>query len=248
MKTNTLLTVAAVLVTSLMALHAGPKEDAIAASKKLVAKSYAWKTSTENAGGQGGQGGGGRGFGGGNQEGKIGEDGLATVSVVGAQSTTEAVVKGEKVVVKQEEGWQTLDEIMANAQGGGQGGGRGRFGAFAFRNFKAPAVRALELIDQTKELKEADGAFSGELTEAGAKALMTFGGRGGGAGPEISGAKGSIKLWVKEGMLTKMETQVKGTISFNGNDREIDRKVTTEFKEVGTTKVTAPEDAKKKLQ
>ena len=66
---------------------------------------------------------------------------------------------------------------------------------------------AQDLIGHTKELKSADGVISGDLTEAGAKSLMTFGGRGGGGGPEISGAKGSVKFWVKDGVLTKMETK-----------------------------------------
>jgi hypothetical protein len=234
---------------SLLNLHAGPKEDATAAAKALSEKSYSWKTTTENAGGGGGGGGGGGrgGFGGGPQEGKIGEDGFATVTITGAQNTTEAVAKGGKVAVKREEGWQTLDEIAANAQGGGGGGGRGRGGTFALRNFKAPAGRALDLLGMTKELTAADGVISGDLTEEGAKSLLAFGGRGGGGGAEISGAKGSIKLWVKDGVLSKLETKVKGTVSFNGNDRDIDRTTTTEIKDVGTTKVTVPEEAKKKI-
>jgi hypothetical protein len=36
-------------------------------------------------------------------------------------------------------------------------------------------------------------------------------------------------------------------MSFNGNDREIDRTTTVEIKDVGTTKLTVPEEAKKKL-
>lgn len=36
-------------------------------------------------------------------------------------------------------------------------------------------------------------------------------------------------------------------MSFNGNDREIDRTTTTEFQEIGTTQFSVPEDAKKKL-
>ena len=36
-------------------------------------------------------------------------------------------------------------------------------------------------------------------------------------------------------------------MSFNGNDREIDRTTTTEIKDIGTTTVTVPEEASKKL-
>lgn len=241
MKLNLILGLGAVLAATLATAQAGAKDDATAAAKKLAEKSYSWKTSSENAGGGGG--GGGRG-GFGSQEGKISADGTVMVTMPGRDNPTEAVIKGEKFVVKRGEGWQTAEELAANAGGGG---GRGRGGAGLFRNFKAPATRAIELIEHVKDLKAADGVMSGDLTAEGAKSLMTFGGRGGGGGPEISGAKGSVKIWVKDGVLSKMETKVQGTISFNGNDREIDRTTTTEIKDVGTTTVTIPDDAKKKL-
>ena len=242
MKRTTLFATMALLAASLIAAQAGTKEDATAAAKKLSEKSYSWKTSSENAGGGGG--GGGRG-GFGSQEGKISADGTAFVTMPGRDNNTEAVIKGEKVAVKRGEGWQSASELAANADQGG--GGRGRFGGAMFRNFKAPAARAIDLIGHTKELKSTDGVISGDLTEEGAKSLMTFGGRGGGGGPEISGAKGSVKLWIKDGVLTKMETKVQGTMSFNGNDRDIDRTTTTEIKDIGTTTVTVPEEASKKL-
>ena len=246
MKQNTLLSTVALLAASLIAVHAGPKEDATAAAKKLAEKSYSWKTSSENAGGGGGGGGGGGRGGFGSQEGKISSDGTAFVTMPGRDNNTEAVIKGDKFAVKRGEGWQSAAELAANAEGGG--GGRGRGGAGMFRNFKAPAVRAQDLIGHTKELKSEEGVISGDLTEEGAKSLLTFGGRGGGGGgPEISGAKGSVKFWVKDGVLSKMETKVKGSMSFNGNDREIDRTTTTEFKDIGTTTVTVPEEAKKKI-
>ena len=92
-----------------------------------------------------------------------------------------------------------------------------------------------------------DGVYSGDLTSAGAKQLMTFRMRGGGNGPEVSDAKGSAKFWVKDGVLSKYQYNVKGTVSFNGNDRDVDRTTTVEIKDLGSTKVTVPEEAQKKL-
>ena len=40
---------------------------------------------------------------------------------------------------------------------------------------------------------------------------------------------------------------MQGTISFNGNDVDIDRTTTVEIKDVGSTKVDVPEEANKKL-
>ena len=66
-------------------------------------------------------------------------------------------------------------------------------------------------------------------------------------GPEISGAKGFVRFWVKDGVLPKYEVKVQGRVSFNGNDREVDRTRTIEIKDIGSTKVKAPNDAQKKL-
>jgi hypothetical protein len=115
------------------------------------------------------------------------------------------------------------------------------------QTFKAPAEEAADLTAKTKELKSADGAYSGDLTIEAIKELLRFGRRSGGTPPEVSGAKGSVKFWLKDGALAKYEYSVQGTVTFNGNDRDVDRKNTVEIKDVGTTKVTVPEEAAKKL-
>jgi hypothetical protein len=56
-----------------------------------------------------------------------------------------------------------------------------------------------------------------------------------------------VKLWVKDGLLSKYEVKVQGKVSFNGNDRDVDRTTTIEIKDIGSTKVQVPDDAKKKL-
>jgi hypothetical protein len=82
------------------------------------------------------------------------------------------------------------------------------------------------------------------LTEEGAKTLLTFR-RGGNA--SVSGAKGSVKYWIKDGVLARYEVKVSGKVTFNDNERDVERTTTTEIKDVGTTKVTVPDEAKKKL-
>ena len=242
MKRNILLGAVLLCATSLVAADAGG--DVKAAAKKLADKgNYSWKSTSESAGGGGG-GGGNRG--GGPTEGKT-DAGTIQLSMTRGENTVEAVLKGEKGAVKTQEGWQSLSE----AAEAGQGGGGGRGGAFLARtlqNFKAPAAQAEELASKATGLKKDGDAYAGELPADVVKGLMAFGGRrGGGDGPEVSGAKGNVKFWVKDGVLSKYQYNVKGTMSFNGNDREIDRTTTVEIKDVGTTKVTVPDDAKKKL-
>ena len=241
MKRNVLIGTMALVAGSLLGADANPKDDVKGAIKKLAdAGSYSWKATTDTGGG----GGGGGQARPGPTEGKLGKEGFACVSITRGENTTEAVLKGDKRVVKTQDGWQTVEEMAAAAAGGG-GGGRGR-GA-GIRNLKVPAVEADDLLGKVKDLKSAEGACSGDLTEEGAKALLTFGGRGGGGQSQATGAKASVKYWVKDGVLSKYQYNVQGTVSFGGQDRDINRTTTVEIKDVGTTTVTVPEDAKKKL-
>ena len=80
------------------------------------------------------------------------------------------------------------------------------------------------------------------------KQLVSRGPRRPGAeAPEVADAKGSVKFWLKDGVLSKYEYQVQGKMSFNGNDVEINRTTTVAIKDVGSTKVQVPDDVKKKL-
>ncbi len=56
-----------------------------------------------------------------------------------------------------------------------------------------------------------------------------------------------MKFWVKDGALSKYEYQVQGTMNFNDNEINMNRLTTVDIKDVGTTKVTIPEEAKKKV-
>jgi hypothetical protein len=234
MKQQVLFGTLALLVGSLMAANAAPKDDVSAAAKKLADKdNYSWKQKTENAGGGG--------FGGGASEGKVEKDGYLWVSMTMRDNTIEAVKKGDKGAIKTEDGWKSISEATSGDPG------PATFLARRLQTFKAPAAQVEDLAGKVKELKQEDGVYSGELTEEGAKSQLMFGGRGGANGPEVSGAKGAAKFWVKDGLLSKYEVKVQGKVSFNGNDRDVDRTTTVEIKDIGSTKVQVPDEAKKKL-
>ena len=240
-----LLSTAAVVAGTALVASAAPKDEVTDAAKKLAeAQNYSWKSTTERAGG----GGGGGGFRAGPVEGKAEKGGPTLLSMSFGDNTVEAVKQGEKGAVKTQEGWQSFEELQNAGQG--QGPGRGFFGRM-IRNMKNPAEEAQDLAGKAKELKKTGDAYESELTEAGAKELLTFrGGRGGNANftpPEPTGAKGSVKFWVKDGQLAKYEYRVQGAVSFQGQDRDIDRTTTVEIKDVGSTKVEVPAEAKGKL-
>jgi hypothetical protein len=242
MKKHLLFGAVALAAGSLVAADSSPKDEVKSAAGKLAAKSnYSWRTTVQAAGGGGG--GGGR-FRPGPTEGKTEKDGFTFLSMTRGDNTTEAVLKGGKGALKTADGWKSLTEA---AEGGDGQPNPGRFLARMLQNYKVPAAQADDLATKTKELKKSDDAYSGDLTEEGAKELLSFGPRPGGAnGPTVANAKGSVKFWIKDGVLSKYEFKLQGSISFNGNDVDIDRTTAVEIKDVGSTKLDVPEEAKKK--
>jgi len=226
----------ALATASLSLFAADAKEEVTAAAKKLGdAANYSWKTTVvvpESAQ-----------FKPGPTEGKTEKGGFTYIKSSFGDNTFESVSKGEKMAFTNRDGeWQVAGE--------GQGGGGGGRGGGALRNTKPPAVQAAEIAAGAKELKKEGDALVGDLTEDAAKTLMRFrrgGGGGGGEPPPISNAKGSVKFWVKDGVLTKYELKLSGKMEINGNDVDLDRTSTVEIKDVGSTKVEVPEAAKQKL-
>lgn len=237
-KTTVILSALTLMAGAAIAADSGAKEELTKAAKALGDKpNYSWKTTVEvPADSQ---------FKPGPTEGMVEKDGFMVVSASGFQgSVNKTVKKGDKVALTNRDGdWVSIADLEGDTQG------FGRFRANMARNLKAPAEEAVDIVGDIKELKKDGDVYSGDLTEDGAKSLM-FGGRrrgGGQGGPDISGAKGSAKFWVTDGLLSKIQVKVQGTVSFNGNDRDIDRTSTTEIKDVGSTKVEVPAGAKEKL-
>jgi hypothetical protein len=224
---------ASILLLTSLAVSASPKEDVVTAAKKLGDQpNYSWKATTVVP--EGAQ------FRPGPVEGKAEKDGYTVVNTTFGDNTTKTVLKGDKAAMTNRDGdWEGVADLEKEE-------GFGRFRAAMARNFKAPAAQAAELAEGTTDLQKDGDAYAGKLTEETAKNLMSFGRRGA-DGLTVSGAKGSAKFWVKDGMLSKFEYTVKGTVSFNGNDRDVDRTTTVEIKDVGSTKVTVSEEAKKKM-
>ncbi|HUC85960.1 MAG TPA: hypothetical protein VL970_12260 [Candidatus Acidoferrales bacterium] len=241
MKKNVLLSLAMFAAGTLLAADASPKDDVTSAAAALSSQpSYSWHTAVD-------AGGGGR-FRPGPVDGKTEKGGYTTLTMSFNDNTTEVVMQGTNAAVKTpDNGWQSAAEIMQDDSGGGPN--PARFAVFMTRGFKTPADQAAALVTQAKDLTAGANGISGDLTEAGAKELLAFRRRGGnGDGPTVSDAKGTVTFWITDGKLVKFQTHVTGTVSFNGNDRDVDRTTTTEIKDIGATKVEVADDAKKKLQ
>ena len=228
MKRITILTAAMALASmTIYAADSGPKDAVTNAVKALQGKAnYSWKTTTvvpESAQ-----------FKPGPSEGQTEKGGFTYIKMSFMDNTMETVVKGDKTAFKGQDGWQAAGDQ-----------GQGRF----MRGAKAPAEQALDILAALQDLKKDGDVLSGDMTEAGAKNLMSFrrGGNGGEA-PAITNPKGSAKFWIKDGVLSKFEFKVTGKMDFQGNPMDVDRDTTVEIKDVGTTKLTVPEEAKKLVQ
>lgn len=227
-------TVIATIAVATISSQAGTKEDVASAIKKLAeAANYTWKTTWENSQ-----------LGREPSIGKIDKAGTAIVTSSFGDNTFVSVYQGEKAAMKGESGWRSLAELEADTEG------RGRFSAMMLRNFSSATENAEDLLKNTQGLTLQDGAITGQLTEEGAKQMLAFRRRRGGdqnQGPDISNASGSVKFWLADGALKKFSYTVKGTMSWNGNDRDMDRTIIVEISDVGSTKVEVPPEAKAKL-
>lgn len=235
MKSNILFSATILMAGSLFAADPGPKDDITNAAKKLGEKAnYSWKTTVVVPEGSR--------FRPGPTEGKTEKDGVTHLKMTFGDNTIESFIKGDKAAASsQDGGWQSLADLD-NAEG------PARFLGAMLRNFKAPAAQAAGLANGAKELKKDGDAIAGDLTEDAAKPLLTFRRGGGGDAPTVSNAKGSAKFWIKDGLLAKYEFKVSGKVSFNGNDRDVERTTTVEIKDIGSMKVQVPDEAKKKLE
>ena len=247
MKKELVIGALSVLVTS--ALAAGPVDEVKTAAKKLAdSNGYSWKTTMEVTGGGGGGGGGARM--GQPTEGKAAKDGTICLSMQRGNNTIEAFVKegrDAQGAIKTENGWQSLSEASQAAGGGGARPGRGRMISRTLQNYQAPATEVAEMAEKVKSLRKEGDMYAGDFTDEGAKAVLLGPMRRGNNAPQVSGAKGSLKVWLKDGLVSKYEYTSEGTMSFGGNDRQIGRKTTVEIKDVGTTKFEVPAAAKEKM-
>jgi len=211
------------------------KDKLAKAAKQLGDKpNYSWTTTTKEADGTPGRLG--------PIDGKTEKDSFTFLSLTPGGIPVEVYMKGDKGAAKALEGWQTFDDI---AQTGGTAAAIVRF----LRSYKAPAAQSAELAGNVKELKEADGAINGDLKDDAIKEILLLGARRreGQEPPKTEDAKGSVKFWIKDGALTKYEINVQGKVSAGDRTSDINRTMTVEIKDVGSTKLDVPAEAKAKL-
>jgi hypothetical protein len=218
--------------SSVSLVAADPKDEIKAAARKLADKqNYSW-TATPKSEGDG------IAAGAGVIEGQTEKGGFTYVTMTVGNNDIEMAFKGDKAAIKREDEWQATDELEGN----------NAWIADRLKAFKAPAAEAAEFVGKIEELKNADGVYSGDLSESQVKEIMARGRGRRGAEPE--GAKGWAKFWIKDGLLSKYQYNVQGKLTVGQDKREVsvNRTTTVEVKEIGSTTLKVPSGAKKKLE
>jgi hypothetical protein len=219
-------------------VRADDKADVQAAVSKLAdSDSYSWTTNVEG------------GFGAGTTTGKTQKDGFTTTTLNLRDNSYDVVIQGSKCAIKTPDGWKSAGEILAAADDGGGGFDPDRFAARIAQNLQAPGAQAKELVDQLADIKKTDDSYTADLTADQAKELLTFRRRRNSnfPPPQVANQKGTVKYWIKNGVLTKTQVHVTGTVTFNDNDNDVDRTTTVDFNDIGSTKIDVPAEARAKL-
>ena len=193
-----------------------------------------------------------------------------------SDNQVEAVFKGaERCVIQADDGWKTPAELAAQQRSdrrgpGGPGGPlgspglpggvppRSRRGPGAGQsppaysnlqlNLSRPAEEIGVIVGSHTEIKADGDVFTGTLSETGAKLLLVHPGQN-----ELTPlqARGTFRLWIREGALVKYELILDGTLAVETPNarREVvvHQKSTTTLKDVGSTTFTVPPEAREKL-
>ena len=180
-------------------------------------------------------------------EGRIEKKGFAHLKTKQGDTTVEGIVKGQKAVVKVDSDWKPVSEITREA------GFDWRNPAFrmarTLTGFRPPVADAQLLLANVEDLSdEGEGVHSGKLSPEGVSKAILGGRRRGDNPPTVEGAEGTVKFWIKEGLLTKYELKAKGKVKFGEREISLDRTTTVEIKKVGSTEIEIPAEAKEKLE
>lgn len=177
-------------------------------------------------------------------DGKTEKGGYTSLVLIRGTNTIEAVLKNGKGAMKTADGWKPLGDT---SKGTKDAPNPMRMIALMLLDYQLPTTQMLDLASKTKDLTLTNGIYSGELTDAGVNQLLSFrrAGMGGGSGPVAHNGKGIVQFSVKNGLISKCEFRLQGTLSFGGSDHPLDRTTVVEIKEVGSTKIVVPEEAMK---
>jgi hypothetical protein len=223
------LVIGTILCLTGTALAADPVEVVSDAAKKLAdTANYTWRANTYDAADAITV----------IQDGQTERDGDTLIKLNTGGSYVQVALRGDSAVMNVGDGWQRSDEV-ADRQ------------ATRFMSaVMSPALVAAQIASRLDDLKPEGNEFVVQISGGEVNELMR---------PLYSlnairsrsvnetGAKATVKFWITDGLLTKFQIHVTGTISRGGTNTVVDRTVTVDFRDIGSTRVSLPDQAKKKL-
>lgn len=219
----------------------GPDDLKAAVQKLSQSGSYSWSVATLNEGETQER------YSVGPLEGKTEKGGLTWIRTR-ETPPVEILLKGQKMAVRLDEGWALEQDLASGTRL------RPHANLSVLRSLKShsrPVAQAAALLKHAKDLKEeTPGYFTSPLEDSGIKELLHQSIRSKG-NAEIAPQAGSVTFSVRDGVVTRYEVSLKGTISYPPpapSSWTADLRITVELSGVGTTTVDAPDDARKKLE
>lgn len=151
--------------------------------------------------------------------------------------TVEMAFQGDKAAIKWEDQWHGLMDLKDDLS----------WVADRLKTYLLAAHEASFLASHAVGLKTGpDGVYTGRLEEKAIVALVSRGRRTITQAPDM---KGTVKFWVKNDLIHRYEFNVQGQLKF-GEDQPgatLDRTTVVEIDQIGATKVTLPEECRRKL-
>jgi len=238
MKHATLWSLVTIVATCVCAQSYAIALEPVDAVKKAIQKlgeqeNYSWTSVRKSAGEDEGS-----------VKGTINKDGHSQLTIKMAGRSVEGALVRKKGALKTKDGWMSTDEFTGG--GGSPASNPMTFLARHLSTFgKSPVVQATSLLKKAKAVKsDKPDVYFAELTEEGVKENVPR------FGVEVSNPDGSVKFWVKDGMLVKYNYAVRAKVRFIRQNRQVDydRTTTVEIKDAGTTHVELPKQVLAKIK
>ena len=173
------------------------------------------------------------------QDGQTQQDGSTLIRLNSGGSNIQIALKGGSSVLNVGGAWMTADEATDQRQAA-------RF----MSTVTSPALVAGRIASRLDNLRADGSEFVAQLSGGEVNnvisplySLDAIRIRG----VSETGAKATIKFWITAGVLTKYQVHATGTMTRGGDATPVDLTVTVDFRDIGTTKVSLPEQARKKL-
>jgi hypothetical protein len=124
----------------------------------------------------------------------------------------------------------------------------GEFMARLVRGVLPPATELGLILKNSDKMKKDGELLSGDLTPGLASSLLDHGGKHPNKIKRRDArGMGTVKIWTKEGTVTKYEIKLHGKVDLDGRETEVDRTRTIEITDVGKAPVPLPASVRKKF-